>query len=407
MLSLELTQKQDDRIIENFYHDAYIHTEDSEVIPIHKVLVASISPYLHRYFISRPPGSNVHDVLLPNTKAKIVKQALDVIYTGSSQIDLQDAAQVEWLLESLLEVKVERKVYASSILSLSRMPIIDSMDTQQDILSPALPNTKPQPSPALSPSPLEAATPSQSHPKSPQPQAPSPTTLHAPALSPSPPKSPQPPARSSGTPQSSQPPVLPSTLPQLSLAAQSTVEQPSSLSSIQAESGGRSRSPIEPSSTATSSSFHLSASLYKSNEQKGHLESISHEVITEKGTLVMFRCNICSLKSKFINQAEEHFFTNHLEKEKARQIVKLAMEKIKVFDENLKELDKAIKPNCAKSILQDEVFELKEKIEAVQANLSDLGKTLPGTIHRKRIDCKEKLKNMIVLTNQLLIKLWN
>ena len=120
----------------------------------------------------------------------------------------------------------------------------------------------------------------------------------------------------------------------------------------------------------------------------------------------MFRCNICSYKSQFINQAEEHFFTKHLEKEKAREIVMLAMEKVKVFDKNLKELDQAIKPNCAKSILQDEAFELQEKIEAVQAKLSDLGKTLPGTIHRKRMDCKGKLENMIVLINQLLIKLW-
>ena len=42
----------------------------------------------------------------------------------------------------------------------------------------------------------------------------------------------------------------------------------------------------------------------------------------------MFRCNICSYKSQFINQAEEHFFTKHLEKEKAREIVMLAMEKV-------------------------------------------------------------------------------
>ena len=148
MISIDLAEEQDESVILNFYHDAFIHTEDSEIIPIHKVLVASVSPYLHRYFISRPPGTNVNDILFPNIKARIVKQALDVIYGGGAQIDIQDAAEVEWLLESLLEVKVKRKETVPRILSISRMPTIEKTDTQQDIPAPALPNQKPQTSPA-------------------------------------------------------------------------------------------------------------------------------------------------------------------------------------------------------------------------------------------------------------------
>ena len=92
----------------SFYHDAYIHTEDKKVFMVHKVMVATHSPFLHEYFQSRP-GHDVNDVFFQSTHSSTVQAALDLMYNGEVSIETKYIKSFKWFLETLLCVMVEDK----------------------------------------------------------------------------------------------------------------------------------------------------------------------------------------------------------------------------------------------------------------------------------------------------------
>ena len=89
-------------------HTYYIHTEDKKVFMVHKVMVATHSPFLHDYFQSRP-GHDVHDVFFQSTHSSTVQAALDLMYNGEVSIETKYIKSFKWFLETLLCVMVEDK----------------------------------------------------------------------------------------------------------------------------------------------------------------------------------------------------------------------------------------------------------------------------------------------------------
>ena len=99
---------RNESVLNSFYHDAYIHTEDKKVFMVHKVMVATHSPFLHEYFQSRP-GHDVNDVFFQSTHSSTVQAALDLMYNGEVSIETKYIKSFKWFLETLLCVMVEDK----------------------------------------------------------------------------------------------------------------------------------------------------------------------------------------------------------------------------------------------------------------------------------------------------------
>ena len=96
---------RNETVLESFYHDAYIHTEDKKIFNVHKVILATQSPFLHNYFQSRP-GHDVNDVYFQNTHSSIVKAAVELIYNGNVSIETDDLKSFKWFVENLLGVNL-------------------------------------------------------------------------------------------------------------------------------------------------------------------------------------------------------------------------------------------------------------------------------------------------------------
>ena len=101
-----MKSSRNESILDSFYHDAYIHTEDKKVFNVHKVILAMYSPFLHEYFQSRP-GHDVNDIFLQSTHSGIVKAALDLFYTGEVSIQRKYLKSFKWFVETLLGINVE------------------------------------------------------------------------------------------------------------------------------------------------------------------------------------------------------------------------------------------------------------------------------------------------------------
>ena len=101
-----MKSSRNESVLDSFYHDAYIHTEDKKVFKVHKVILAMYSPFLHEYFQSRP-GHDVNDIFFQSTHSGIVKAALDLFYTGKVSIRRKYLKSFMWFVETLLGINVE------------------------------------------------------------------------------------------------------------------------------------------------------------------------------------------------------------------------------------------------------------------------------------------------------------
>ena len=101
-----MKSSRNESVLDSFYHDAYIHTEDKKVFNVHKVILAMYSPFLHDYFQSRP-GHDVNDIFFQSTHSGIVKAALDLFYTGKVSIQRKYLKSFIWFVETLLGINVE------------------------------------------------------------------------------------------------------------------------------------------------------------------------------------------------------------------------------------------------------------------------------------------------------------
>jgi hypothetical protein len=108
-----LKSSRNESVLESFYHDAYIHTEDKKVFNVHKVILAMYSPFLHDYFQSRP-GHDVNDIFFQSTHSTIVKAELDLLYTGKVSIQRKYLRSFTWFVETLLGINVEEMTETSS-----------------------------------------------------------------------------------------------------------------------------------------------------------------------------------------------------------------------------------------------------------------------------------------------------
>jgi hypothetical protein len=104
-----MKNERNETVVQSFYHDAYIHTEDKKILNAHKVILAMHSPFLHDYFQSRP-GHVVNDVLFQNTHSGIVKAALDLMYNGKVSIETKHLRSFTWFLQTLLGVPVHETI---------------------------------------------------------------------------------------------------------------------------------------------------------------------------------------------------------------------------------------------------------------------------------------------------------
>ena len=104
-----MKNERNETVVNSFYHDAYIHTEDKKILNAHKVILAMHSPFLHNYFQSRP-GHDVNDVLFQNTHSGIVKAALDLMYNGKVSIEPKHLRSFIWFLQTLLGVPVQETI---------------------------------------------------------------------------------------------------------------------------------------------------------------------------------------------------------------------------------------------------------------------------------------------------------
>ena len=101
-----LQNPRNETIVQSFYHDAFIHTEDKKVFDVHKVILAMYSPFFHNYFQSRP-GHDVRDIHFQNANSSLVKAALDLIYKGKVSIETKQIKKFRWFVETLLDIKLE------------------------------------------------------------------------------------------------------------------------------------------------------------------------------------------------------------------------------------------------------------------------------------------------------------
>ena len=101
-----MKSSRNESVVDSFYHDAYIHTEDKKVFNVHKVILAMYSPFLHDYFQSRP-GHDVNDIFFQSTHSGIVKAALDLFYSGKVSIQRKYLKSFMWFVETLLGINVE------------------------------------------------------------------------------------------------------------------------------------------------------------------------------------------------------------------------------------------------------------------------------------------------------------
>ena len=106
MNSYRMHQKRNESVLASYYHDAFIHTEDEKIFSVHKVMIAMYSPFLHKYFQSRP-GYEVNDVFFQGANSNIVKSALELIYNGTVSIETNCIPSIIWFLKNTLQVDVQ------------------------------------------------------------------------------------------------------------------------------------------------------------------------------------------------------------------------------------------------------------------------------------------------------------
>ena len=102
-VTVPLQGERNEEILQSYYHDAFVHTKDKMIFNVHKVLLASRSPFFHDYFQSRP-GQNVNDVLFLNIPSCIVKPALDLIYNGKVCLEGKHEKRFRWFVQTVLEL---------------------------------------------------------------------------------------------------------------------------------------------------------------------------------------------------------------------------------------------------------------------------------------------------------------
>ena len=106
MNTVRLQGSRNNAILDSFYHDAFIHTEDKKIFNAHRVLLAVHSPFLHEYFQSRP-GHDVKDVYFHSTNSNLVKIALDLLYNGEVNVETKYLKRFRWFVETLLKIKLQ------------------------------------------------------------------------------------------------------------------------------------------------------------------------------------------------------------------------------------------------------------------------------------------------------------
>ena len=106
MNTVRLQGSRNNAILDSFYHDAFIHTEDKKIFNAHRVLLAIYSPFFHEYFQSRP-GHDVKDVYFHSTNSNLVKAALDLLYNGEVNVETKYLKRFRWFVETLLKIKLQ------------------------------------------------------------------------------------------------------------------------------------------------------------------------------------------------------------------------------------------------------------------------------------------------------------
>ena len=92
----------EDKSIESFYYDVYIHT-DFKIIKAYKLPLATRSPWFHKYFQSRE-NMQICDIAFFNTPSLIVETAIDILYGKEIVIPVRYKSRLTHVLEKL-EVK--------------------------------------------------------------------------------------------------------------------------------------------------------------------------------------------------------------------------------------------------------------------------------------------------------------
>jgi hypothetical protein len=101
-----MKNSRNESVLSSFYHDAFIHTEDKKIFNVHKVILATHSPFLHNYFQSRP-GHDVKDIFFQNAHSDTVKSALELMYNGKVSINTQYLQGFKWFVETILCVNIQ------------------------------------------------------------------------------------------------------------------------------------------------------------------------------------------------------------------------------------------------------------------------------------------------------------
>ena len=97
-----MKQNRNENIVDAFYHDCFLHSEDKKIFKAHKVILASKSIFFHEYFQSRP-GSNVDDVIFYNIRGEILEIALELIYKGNVKVKKALGTRLKWFCENVLK----------------------------------------------------------------------------------------------------------------------------------------------------------------------------------------------------------------------------------------------------------------------------------------------------------------
>ena len=104
-VSITIKKERNEEVLKSFYHDAFIHTMDECIFEVHKVILASCSPFFHKFFQSRP-GNDVNDVLFLSIPSCIIKPALDLIYHEKVLMESKHEKRFIWFIQTMLGMKL-------------------------------------------------------------------------------------------------------------------------------------------------------------------------------------------------------------------------------------------------------------------------------------------------------------
>ena len=343
---------RNESVLNSFYHDAYIHTEDKKVFMVHKVMVATHSPFLHEYFQSRP-GHDVNDVFFQSTHSSTVQAALDLMYNGEVSIETKYIKSFKWFLETLLCVMVEDKT-----------EVMHQRPQKVTNRSMVPPNSTADMVPPFSTASIVPPTPSAEM---------VPPTPTAEMVPPTPTAEMVPP-----TPTSEMVPPTP-TAKMVSLTSTTNMIPSSSpVNIVPPTLAGQTDGP----------SSSLDSVWTVTSVSSEDLPLISHSYFDIAGDKRHYKCEICKHVSKTFGDATSHFFVKHQNSQVERKQLEEAMNARKKCVAQISKLKIDIEKGCNKTMAMNQLDLITNELNKHLDVVSDFDKTkyLPPTISMKGRD---------------------